>query len=154
MIQKWLPLAGRCQRLQVRDLLPTPAVLVPQHILIVEQDNELVEGLAMFFKMKGYSVSFASNGSEGLSSAKEDPPDLILSALSTNHLDGVSLLETLQGDPETRSIPFLLMSSRTDTWIEQEVRERGADGFFRKPFEINQLANQVNELLREKKSCH
>ena len=127
---------------------------MPKHILIVEQDNELVEGLSMFFKMKGYSVSFASNGSEGLTSAKEDPPDLILSALSTNHLDGVALLEALREDPQTHHIPFVLMSSHVDTWVERRVTECGADGFFRKPFDINQLVGKVDELLRKKKPCH
>lgn len=124
---------------------------MPNHILLVEQDNELLEGLTVFFKMKGYNVSFANNGREGLSFAKENHPDLILSALTANHLDGMALLKALRSDPKTRSIPFVLMSSRIDTQIEREVKERGADGFFHKPFEIHQLANQVAELLRKKK---
>lgn len=80
-------------------------------ILLVEDDETISWLYKSKFEQEKYNVVFAANGSDGLSMAKTEIPDLILLDVIMPQLDGFSVLEELKKDPATASIPVIMLTN-------------------------------------------
>ncbi|MEN8373998.1 MAG: response regulator transcription factor [Gemmatimonadota bacterium] len=115
-------------------------------ILLVEDNEDLAEGLRYNLELEGYRVLHAADGGEGLRLAGESDPDLVILDLMLPDLDGFQVLRSLRGDGS--NAPVLILTARG----AEEDRVRGfrldADQFVTKPFHLLELLERVQSLLR------
>ncbi len=84
---------------------------MPKKLLIVEDDQFLRELICKKIKEQGYEVTEASDGEQGIKQIKEIKPDLVLLDLMLPGMDGFNVLEQAKKDPETSSIPIIILSN-------------------------------------------
>ena len=117
-------------------------------ILIVDdaEDNRVVFG--EFLEHIGYRVVEAGDGWEGIEQAHQEHPDLILMDISMPRLDGIEATRLLRADPDTASIPVIMVTAHTDAGTRKQACECGCSAFLGKPVRPSQLAGEVERLLR------
>jgi len=120
---------------------------MPFTILVIDDDPMIRQVLTDVLATKGHQVLVAADGEEGLARAHaERRPDLILLDYHMPGLDGPGVLDRLKGDPATRRIPVVALTSGTAA--DANVLSRaGAIGFIPKPFVSEELLRLVNEIL-------
>ena len=91
------------------------------HILLVEDDPTVSDMYKLKLEMDGYRVSVAADGEEGLRVARDQKPHLIFLDVRLPKMDGMTVLEALRGDDQTRHIPVLILSN----YGEPPLIERG-----------------------------
>jgi two-component system, sensor histidine kinase and response regulator len=117
-------------------------------VLLVEDEERLLIGLAAVMKRAGFSVLTASTGSAGLRLAQEKKPDIIVCDVMMPPPDGFKLRELLSDDPETAAIPFIFLTARTGVQDKLKGIEGGADDYITKPFDREELVARVKAVLR------
>jgi len=80
-------------------------------ILIVDDEEDVLTLLQLVFETNGFSARTASNGKSAVSSAYENPPDVILLDVMMPEMDGWQVLRSLKGDERTRHIPVAMLSA-------------------------------------------
>ena len=117
------------------------------HILLVE-DNELNRDmLSRRLERRGYRITMAVDGAEGIAKAVECRPDLILMDLSLPVVDGWEAIRRLKGTPETATIPIIALTAHALAEDEKNAREAGADDFDTKPVELPRILQKMESLL-------
>ncbi len=120
-------------------------------ILLVE-DNELNRDmLSRRLIRRGYEVTLAVDGAEGVARARADLPDLILMDMSLPVMDGWDASRALKGDPVTARIPVIALTAHAMAADEQRAREAGCDDFDTKPVELDRLLGKITVLLERSK---
>jgi CheY-like chemotaxis protein len=115
--------------------------------ILVADDNEDMRRFVKGVLLQFYDVLEASNGQIALAMAIEQQPDLILSDIMMPGLDGFGLLKVLRSSPQTRSIPFVLLSANAGDKARVEGLVAGADDYLAKPFSPKELIARVHTLL-------
>ena len=128
-------------------------------ILLVEDDTSLRENIAELLELSGFSVYSASNGRIAVDMAKKNLPDLVLCDIMMPEMDGYGVLEQLSSDQNTRHIPFIFVSAKTEKQDVRRGMNLGADDYLTKPFEEEELltaircrlekAEQMNAMFKE-----
>src|SRR6266850_227134 len=115
-------------------------------ILIVEDDPQVARLIALVLKRKGHTCETVADGQTALLRARQSRPDVIFADLTIRGLGGEALCAALKSEPETRSIPYIILSGDSD--IAQKARLCGADDFMGKPFEFDDLVRLVDKHAR------
>jgi two-component system alkaline phosphatase synthesis response regulator PhoP len=116
-------------------------------ILVVDDEIYIVHILDFSLGMEGYEVVTALDGEQGLEKARSQRPDLIVLDIMMPKLDGYETCKMLKADPETRSIPIILLSAKGRN-IDQKIGfEVGADDYITKPFSPRKLVERINSIL-------
>jgi len=92
---------------------------------------------------EGYDVVEANHGAVALERARESRPDLVVTDLMMPVMGGRELIERLRSNPETASIPILILSANGD------LRLGDADAAFAKPFDLDMLVDTARVLIQE-----
>ena len=114
-------------------------------ILIVEDEEGLLDGLAHNFRYEGYDVLTAKNGQEGLKLALKQKPDVVLLDIMLPEKDGFTVLKELR--QRHRDIPVLVMTARNFEADVLKGFDMGADDYVTKPFSIKELMARVKRLV-------
>jgi two-component system OmpR family response regulator len=116
------------------------------HLLVVDDEPNIVELLSASLRFAGYDVSTAANGSEALRKAKEVDPDLVVLDVMMPGLDGFDVVRRLRA--EDRHVPVLFLTARDA--VEDKVKglQTGGDDYVTKPFSLDELVARVRALLR------
>ena len=117
----------------------------PPQILLVEDDASLRTLLAEELEVDGYRVVCAATAKEGLRSALETGPDLIVSDLRLPDGDGLGILRELQA--EGQSVPFIIITAFGTVDQAVEALKAGADDFLTKPLSTDHLRLKIRRLL-------
>jgi DNA-binding response OmpR family regulator len=120
-------------------------------ILIIDDDVGFRELLRIHLGAVGYQVQVAEDGVAGGHALLAQTPDLIVSDLNMPFLDGFELLSLLHADPETASIPVILLSGRSDSDTMAKAVELGAADFLNKPVTRDQLLESIEACLARAK---
>ncbi|MCG2462341.1 response regulator [Flavobacteriaceae bacterium F89] len=118
-----------------------------KRILLVEDDTVLRENTAELLELSGYEVRTAADGSKGIKKAKEYLPDVIVCDIMMPKIDGYGVLETLSQEPNTKSIPFIFLSAKTERRDIRKGMELGADDYITKPFVESELIGAIESRL-------
>lgn len=120
-----------------------------EHILVIEDEEDLLALVHFNLSRAGYRVSCAQSGEEGLNLAGPDT-DLILLDLMLPGVDGLQVCRRLRDDDRTAKIPIVMMTARGEE--EDVVRglELGADDYVTKPFSLKVLLARVAAVLRRR----
>ncbi|MDR3580685.1 MAG: response regulator [Oryzomonas sp.] len=119
-----------------------------QSILVVDDIAENLYFLEVLLKGNGYEMRSAQNGAEALESARENPPDLIVSDILMPVMDGYALCREWLADEGLKHIPFIFYTATfTDKKDEALALNLGADRFVIKPQEPETLLGIIREVL-------
>ena len=123
-------------------------VLEDNFILIVNDEPDQMSLMGTLLRKAGYSILTAEDGVEGLSVAKREQPDLVISDVSMPRMDGLELCREIRADSELKTIPILLVSARQkDTEHAVAGLKAGADDYLEIPFDSARLIAKVSRLL-------
>jgi two-component system, sensor histidine kinase ChiS len=120
---------------------------LPNQILLVEDDTDILDFNTRLLQKNNYTVLTASNGVEALQILEKTLPDLILSDLMMPQMDGLSFLTRLKSDKNTDHIPVIFLSAKAAANSRLEVLNAGAQGFITKPFLPDELIALVKNQL-------
>lgn len=120
------------------------------HILLVEDNNALLSGMADLLEMSGYQVSRASNGQDAfdLMSSLTTQPNLIVSDIRMPGMDGYELLDAVRKRPDWISIPFIFLTAKGEKEDIRDGKLRGVDDYLTKPFEFQDLLVSIQSCLK------
>jgi two-component system, sensor histidine kinase and response regulator len=113
-------------------------------ILIAEDDSGVRENIEQILKYEGYNVISAENGTKAFTMALNNEPDLILSDIRMPEMDGMQLLQELQNNDRTFSIPFIFLTAKMEIENIREGMNKGADDYITKPFQIDDIVKSIN----------
>ena len=116
-------------------------------ILIVEDNTDMRELLAIRVQVTGYLPILASDGKEGLEKAAVEKPDLILMDMMMPIMDGWAATRTLRASRETKDIPILAVTALFRSEDLKACLESGCNGYLVKPFSGVDLQSKIRELL-------
>jgi CheY-like chemotaxis protein len=116
-------------------------------ILLVEDQEMNRDMLSRRLKKRGYEVSIAVDGAEGVDKARAEIPDLILMDMSLPVMDGWEATRTLKGDDATRAIPVVALTAHAMSTDREKALEAGCDAYETKPVELPRLLETIEKLL-------
>ena len=117
-------------------------------VLLVEDEPAQREVLAYNLQAEGFAVTQASNGEEALMLVGEAAPDLILLDWMMPHVSGLEVCRRLKLRPETRGIPIIMLSARSEEVDKVRGLETGADDYVIKPYSLVELMARLRAHLR------
>lgn len=119
-------------------------------ILVVDDEIHIVQIVKFNLEKRGgYEVITAKNGEEGLETAKDKMPDLILSDVMMPKMSGFQFCEALKRDVELKKIPFIILTAKGQENDIKTGTDLGADDYITKPFSPKALLEKVAEILGE-----
>ena len=118
-------------------------------LLIVEDQPELAEFISSIFAQE-FDVIRAANGLEGAEKAHDERPAIIVSDIMMPIMDGISMLERIKNDPETSSIPVIVLTAKNSDSDKVKGFRTGADMYLSKPFSPEVLVEAVRSVLANK----
>jgi DNA-binding response OmpR family regulator len=119
-------------------------------ILVVE-DSEDVRAHLLENLNERFAIEEAVDGEEGLKLAVESIPDLVISDLMMPKMDGIEMCRNLKTDERTSHIPVLMLTAKATVESKVEGLETGADAYMTKPFNLQELVVQMNNLIEQRK---
>lgn len=119
-----------------------------EHVLIVEDDEDIAELLEYNLQRQGYRPSCAGTGEEGLREAREGKPDLILLDLMLPGLSGLDVCRALKDSEATAGIPVIMLTAKGEEEDIVAGFNAGADDYVTKPFRPKILLARVQAVLR------
>lgn len=113
-------------------------------ILVIEDNAVLADFIAEVLQEEGYEVNVAADGQEGLRKLPKLQPDLVITDLMMPRVSGEEVCNVIQADPQLRSIPVVLMTSRPEESVKIRCKY---DAFLSKPFDLYHLIGLVVRLI-------
>lgn len=123
----------------------------PTKILIIEDDQDTVMILKMFFSKEGYEIDVAGDGQEGLDKLRKNHHDLVLSDVMMPNMDGFTFCEMVRSDPQLKMTPIVLVTAKNDPSDKILGLEKGADDYLTKPYNLVELRVRIASMLKLKK---
>ncbi|RZJ73998.1 MAG: hybrid sensor histidine kinase/response regulator [Flavobacterium sp.] len=139
-------LSARQQALE--DSIPT-VITDKKSVLIVDDDDEIRNYLLTLFGQH-YVVFGAANGQQGFESAKKNVPDVVVTDLNMDEIDGLELCRKLKSDSDLGHIPVVLLTASSASETELEGITGGADDYITKPFDSDILLARIETLLKSR----
>ncbi|MCK9632618.1 MAG: response regulator [Methanoregula sp.] len=116
-------------------------------ILVVEDSRTQAEYLRHILETEGYRVILAENGNEAIEQTAVDRPSIILSDIIMPEMDGYEFCHRIKQDPETATIPVILVSQLFDPVDVIRGLESGADDFIIKPYDPESIRSRISTIL-------
>src|SRR5690242_12762030 len=102
-------------------------------ILLIEDNANIRENLSEILELSGYKVLKAAGGKEGVARAFDSAPDIILCDIMMPDLDGYGVIHMVQNNHDTRNVPFIFITAKTERADIRRGMELGADDYITKP---------------------
>lgn len=118
-----------------------------KRVLIIDDDEGLTESLQMALEAAGYQVLTAHDGNEGVMKIERDAPALVLLDLVMPRRSGFAVLDSIINQKH-RAPRIIMVTGNTEPKYRELALERGVDRFIPKPYQIDDLVEAVNELLK------
>jgi CheY-like chemotaxis protein len=116
-------------------------------ILVADDEPHIRKLVSFTLENRGYEVLQATDGGEALEMARTGKPDLILLDVMMPVMTGYEVLNTLKADPDTKDIPVVMLSAKSQRTEVEEGLSGGATEYICKPFTPKDLSQRVGEIL-------
>ncbi len=116
-------------------------------ILLVEDNEMNRDMLSRRLERKGYEVTIAVDGQQGMDMARAGGYDLILMDMSLPEVDGWEATRMLRAEPDTRSVPIIALTAHAMAGDRDKALEAGCDDYDTKPIELPRLLGKIEALL-------
>ncbi len=118
-------------------------------ILLVEDNEMNRDMLKRRLARKGYDVSIAVDGAQGVELSRDDQPDLILMDMSLPVKDGWAATQEIKTDPQTQNIPVIALTAHAMAGDREKCLAAGCDDYDTKPVEFPRLLQKIEALLKK-----
>lgn len=116
-------------------------------VLIIDDDPEVRTLMTTFLTAKGFEVSSAKNGAEGLAQAQANQPDLISLDIIMPGMDGFAVIQQLREDPFFRDVPIMVLSGMITSDAHHKAIDAGVRTFVSKPFDYREIVFKIRTLI-------
>lgn len=116
-------------------------------ILVIEDEPDIADFIKRGLALKGYEIAVAATGEQGLDSAREFSPDLVILDLMLPGMDGVDVCRHLRQESD---LPIIMLTARDSVADKVSGLDAGADDYITKPFAFDELLARVRSALRRK----
>ncbi len=120
-----------------------------REILLVEDNAMNSDMLSRRLERRGFSVSCAGNGLDGVEQARARTPNLILMDIGLPEMDGLEATRVLKADERTRDIPVVALTAHAMMSDRRKAFDSGCDEFATKPIDFASLVDTIHRLLGE-----
>ena len=120
----------------------------PGVIVVADDDDDILDLVALTLERSGHVVHRARDGEEALELVKRERPDLAVLDVSMPKLDGLELTRLLREDPDTSAVRIVLLTALVQESDVSDGLAAGAHDYVRKPFSPQELQERVDLLLR------
>lgn len=119
-------------------------------ILVVDDEQDILEIIRHSLNKEGFEVHIAANGFQAIDQARKIKPELILMDVMMPVMDGMEACRQLKEDQETRNIPIVFLTARSEEFAELAGFEAGADDYISKPIRPRVLLSRLKAILRRR----
>jgi len=119
-----------------------------KHLLIVDDEADIVELVSYNLKKEGFSVDSASDGEAALAKIRKGKYTLVILDLMLPGIQGLELCRILRNDPKTAALPIIMLTAKGEEVDKILGLEMGADDYMAKPFSPRELIARVKAVLR------
>ncbi len=130
-----------------KSMTDSPIPARKSTVMVVDDEPDLVELVRIALELKGFNVRCAYSGKHLFACLEALKPDLILLDIMMPQMDGLEVLTRLKGDPDTASIPVILLTVKGEPEDVIKGYERGADVYITKPFTSTEVLEAINLVL-------
>lgn len=124
-------------------------------MLLIEDDPDQIALYQTKFNLEGLETIIAKNGTDGLASAKQNKPQVILLDIVMQDLDGIEVLKRLKQESGTRDIPVLLFTNLTKRELAAAGKKLGAvDYLIKTEFTPRQVAEKIKQIAGHTPPAH
>jgi two-component system phosphate regulon response regulator PhoB len=120
----------------------------PRHVLVVDDEKDLVDLLSYNLRRTGYDVATAHTGLRALQAINGRRPDLILLDIMLPELSGTEVASRIRANPETAGIPIIMLTAKGEEVDQLVGLTVGADDYITKPFSMKVLLARVEAVMR------
>jgi two-component system phosphate regulon response regulator PhoB len=117
-------------------------------ILIVEDEHDVLDLLALNLRKAGFTISTAPDGAVGLHKARTERPAFIILDLMLPKMPGLEICKILKTDPATRQIPIMMLTAKAEEIDRIVGLEFGADDYVTKPFSPREVVLRIRAIMR------
>lgn len=121
------------------------------HVLVIDDEPQILRAMRTILLEKGFKVTTASRGEEGLALAATSEPDIVILDLGLPDMDGVEVCMRLR---EWTQVPIIILSVRDSERDKVAALDKGADDYLTKPFGAEELLARVRVALRHSTHMH
>jgi two-component system phosphate regulon response regulator PhoB len=121
-----------------------------EHILVIEDEEDILALVHFNLVKAGFRVECAATGEDGFKRARDFTPDLIILDLMLPGIDGMEVCRRLRQTSDTRNIPIIMLTARGEEHDIVKGLELGADDYIPKPFSAQVLLARIQAVLRRK----
>lgn len=119
-------------------------------ILVVDDELDILEIIRHALNKEGFEVHIAANGFQAIEQTRKIKPDLILMDVMMPVMDGMEACRQLKEDPDTKNIPIVFLTARSEEFAELAGFEAGADDYISKPIRPRVLMSRLKAILRRR----
>lgn len=116
--------------------------------MVVEDSAVIRRLIEVCLRPADLEVVMREDGLGALEAAVDENPDLMVLDIGLPEMDGWEVLDRLRSDPKTKSLRVLVLTAHAEEESRRRAHEGGADGFITKPFQPNELRQEVVKLVR------
>jgi len=117
-------------------------------ILIVEDERDVLDLLALHLRKAGFTISTTTDGAAGLQKARSERPALIILDLMLPKMPGLEICKILKSDPATHQIPIMMLTAKAEEIDRIVGLEFGADDYVTKPFSPREVVLRIRAIMR------
>lgn len=118
-------------------------------VVIIDDNPDILDFLDKVLSSK-YFIITAGSGEEGLALLESNKPDIVVSDVMMEGIDGFEVCKRIKSNINISHIPVILLTAKTDTESKVEGLEAGADAYIENPFAASHLIAQIDNLLKKK----
>lgn len=119
-----------------------------QHIIVIEDEEDILELITFILETEGYKVTGITDGRIGLNIVKEQSPDLLILDLMLPNIDGTEICRILKNDQKYSKIPIIMVTAKGSNEDIVNGLNIGADDYITKPFSTKVFIARVSSVLR------
>lgn len=118
-----------------------------KHVLIVDDEPNILLSLEFLMKQAGYRISTAADGEQALAAVAADAPDLVLLDVNMPRKNGYEVCEALKNDPDSAAIKIIMLTAKGRDIEREKGLALGADDYLTKPFATQEIVALVAQVL-------
>lgn len=118
-------------------------------ILVVDDDKEIRQMLCTMLELTGFETKEAVDGVDALTQVRLHEPDVMILDVMMPNMDGISLCKLLRQEPQTMSLPIIMLSGKVQSKAVEEGLQAGANKYLTKPAGLDVLTQTIHEVLQD-----